>query len=98
MRILSQVRHPNLVLFYDGGRAGSIDYIAMELIDGTSLAGAMRDGPLPWQRALEIGAGVAAALATPAGAALFETADLARCRAALRARDLAIWPLVRATR
>jgi serine/threonine-protein kinase len=61
--------HPNVVAVYDFGtskRAGKgIAYLVMELVEGRSLAGAIRAGPLDWQVAgricAEVGAGLAAA-------------------------------------
>lgn len=56
--------HPNVVTTYDTGRDGEVAYIVMELVEGTTLAKVLKtDGPLPLQRAVDIAAQVADALA-----------------------------------
>ncbi len=44
--IMAQIRHPNIVQIHDVGREKGLDYIAMEYIDGVSLA-EMLDERLP---------------------------------------------------
>lgn len=42
--LLQRVRHANVVEFYDAGEADGEHYIAMEFVDGTSLAEVLRGG------------------------------------------------------
>ena len=63
--LVAKLSHPNTVAIYDFGQDsdGSL-FIAMELIEGASLRGVLRDaGPLPPLRALGIAAQIAASLA-----------------------------------
>ncbi|HEY0254010.1 MAG TPA: serine/threonine-protein kinase, partial [Kofleriaceae bacterium] len=51
----SQLAHPNVVSVVDFGKTEQgLMFIAMELIDGRSLADLVDDGPMPWQRALAL--------------------------------------------
>ncbi|MDZ4770699.1 MAG: protein kinase [Chloroflexota bacterium] len=60
---LAQLNHPNIVKIFDAGAHNGIFYIAMEYIDGESLASALaRDGIFTLERALPILRGVASAL------------------------------------
>ena len=62
----SRLDHPNSVRVLDYGRdADGICYIAMELLDGQSLFGLLRDagGPLPAERTVDLSRQVLAALA-----------------------------------
>ena len=60
----AKLRHPNTVTLLDYGRSDEgIYFMALELIEGESLQQLLvRNGPLPWPRALIIGAQVARAL------------------------------------
>ncbi|GMV79093.1 MAG: hypothetical protein AMXMBFR7_02770 [Planctomycetota bacterium] len=47
-RAIANLNHPNIVAVHDAGEAEGLYYIAMELIEGASLGGIVRDyGPLP---------------------------------------------------
>ena len=46
-RSASALNHPNIVTIYDVGREGPVSYIAMELVEGTSLRALLAAGPLP---------------------------------------------------
>ncbi len=71
-KAISGLNHPNICTLYDvhlrqgsGGQVGSpddIDYMVMELIEGETLAERLRTGPLPLDKALEVGAQIADAL------------------------------------
>jgi serine/threonine protein kinase len=63
-RLLARLSHPGLVPVYDAGtdEAGR-PWVVMELVDGETLADAIRRGPMPSERVAEIGARLAAALA-----------------------------------
>jgi eukaryotic-like serine/threonine-protein kinase len=58
-----RVRHPNVVVVYDFGRtAEGLVYLAMELLDGTTLREELADGPLPLVQALSIATQICAGL------------------------------------
>src|SRR5262245_20302357 len=46
-RSASSLNHPNIVTIYELGRVDSIQYIAMELIDGKTLRQLLLSGPMP---------------------------------------------------
>ncbi|MCA9557714.1 MAG: protein kinase, partial [Myxococcales bacterium] len=60
-KVVAQLAHPFVVQVYDFGRAtldeggAPVFYIAMEQVDGRSLAAQVADGPLPLERAAAIG-------------------------------------------
>jgi hypothetical protein len=54
-RLLATVEHPNVVRVYSFGRSGERPYLAMELVEGESLADRIRTrGPLPLTESLRI--------------------------------------------
>ncbi len=63
-RAASSLNHPNIVAIYDVGRAESIAYIAMELVEGQTLRGLMVGGPMPMKEALRVAAKIADVLAS----------------------------------
>jgi serine/threonine protein kinase/Tol biopolymer transport system component len=62
-RSASALNHPHIVTVYDVGRADSVSYIAMELVDGRTLRDVLADGTLSARRTLSIAAQAADALA-----------------------------------
>src|SRR5277367_4289558 len=58
-RSASALNHPNIVTIYELGLDGSVHYIAMELVEGTTLRELLASGSLPLRRALEIAAQIA---------------------------------------
>lgn len=53
VQAMTQLKHPNLVEFYEFGEDQGYPYIAMELLEGETLAETLkRRGPLTYQRAL----------------------------------------------
>jgi len=46
------LEHPHLCRLLDAGRAGAVDYLVMELLDGEPLSGRLSRGPLPIDEAL----------------------------------------------
>jgi serine/threonine protein kinase/tetratricopeptide (TPR) repeat protein len=50
----ARVNHPNICQLYDIGSEEGQFYIAMELLEGESLASRLEDGPLPLQEAVPI--------------------------------------------
>ena len=61
-RAAASVNHPNIGQIYDIGEHQGGLYIAMELLEGESLADRLRDGPLSVSEALPIVLGILAAL------------------------------------
>jgi serine/threonine protein kinase len=62
-RSASALNHPNIVTIYDVGREGPLSYIAMELVEGTSLRALLAAGPLPLRKVVSIGTQIAQGLA-----------------------------------
>ena len=59
----ASLTHPNIVNVYDVGREGNINYIVMELIEGSVLSDVIKEeGPLDYRRAIEIAKQIASAL------------------------------------
>jgi predicted ATPase len=58
-RSASALNHPNIVTVYEVGQSGSISYIAMELIEGSSLRELVAAGPVPLRRLLSISSQIA---------------------------------------
>jgi serine/threonine-protein kinase len=60
----AKLKHPNTITVHDYGRTDDgIYYLAMEYVEGETLQQlTVREGPLPWPRALAIGAQVARSL------------------------------------
>ena len=61
-RALAALNHPHIVTVYEVGEADGREFIAMELVDGTTLRDRIRSGPVSLADALEIGVQVARAL------------------------------------
>jgi eukaryotic-like serine/threonine-protein kinase len=63
-RAAARVRHPHVIEIFDVGMAGKMPYIAMQLIEGESLAKRFARGPLPAEEIVGIMLPVLAAVAT----------------------------------
>lgn len=61
-RAAGSLRHPQIVGIHEVGQINGQHYFAMDFIDGTSLAGSMRAGPLEPERAARCLVGVARAV------------------------------------
>lgn len=61
-RAASALSHPNIATVYDVGEAAGVHYIAMELVEGRTLASRIADGPLPPREVIEVASQVAEAL------------------------------------
>ena len=59
----SALNHPNIVSIFEIDRASGVDFIAMEHVDGQTLASKVAAGPLPIGEALEYAIQIADALA-----------------------------------
>ena len=82
----SALNHPNILTIYDIGTEAGVDYIAMELVEGGTLADLIASGPLPAERALRLAAQVADAL-TVAHAASIVHRDLKPSNVMMPASD-----------
>src|SRR3954454_24416638 len=58
----SALNHPHIVTIYDIDQADGVTFIAMELVDGTTLDRLVAQGPLPVSKALQYATDIAAAL------------------------------------
>ncbi len=85
-RSASALNHPNILTIYEIDSDGELDYIAMELVAGVTLADLIAGGPLPAERALRLAAQVADALAA-AHAAHIVHRDLKPSNLMVAARD-----------
>jgi len=61
-RAAASVSHPNICQIYEIGEDAGELFIAMELLDGQSLADEMRQGPMNVSRAVSVGLGMLSAL------------------------------------
>jgi len=57
-RAISSLNHPNICILHDVGP----NYFVMELVEGETVAGRLKKGPLPHEEALRYGSQIAAAL------------------------------------
>src|SRR5262245_710017 len=62
-KVVAALSHPNLLAIFDTGNENEISYAVTELLDGESLRASLRRGPMPWRKAVEIGAALAEGLA-----------------------------------
>jgi eukaryotic-like serine/threonine-protein kinase len=66
----SALNHPNILTIYEIDTDAGVDYIAMELVEGGTLADLIASGPLPAERALRLASQVADALAVAHAASI----------------------------
>ncbi len=59
----SRLNHPNIVTVHEFARAGDVDFIVMEYVDGQSLAGHIPPGGLPLDRVVDHASQIASGLA-----------------------------------
>jgi serine/threonine protein kinase len=63
LAILKKLKHPNIVPCYGGGKLGEQQFMAMELVEGGSLAGVLKKrGRLPWEEVIALGLQICSAL------------------------------------
>jgi serine/threonine-protein kinase len=62
-RAVASLQHPNILSIYDFGKHGSTFFVVTELLEGKTLRDELRDMPLSWRRATELGAEIAEGLA-----------------------------------
>ena len=61
-RMAARLNHPNVCTIHEVGESDGQVYIAMELVEGRSLAELLAGGALPTEQALRYGAAIAGAL------------------------------------
>ncbi len=61
-RAAQALRHPGIAEIYEGGQSGPYHFLAMELVEGQTLADIVLRGPLGWEAAIAIGREIASAL------------------------------------
>ena len=61
-KLLASLNHPNIAVLHGMEQAGSKHFLVMELVQGETLAGRLRRGPLPVEEALSIANQMAEAL------------------------------------
>ncbi|HVV87816.1 MAG TPA: serine/threonine-protein kinase, partial [Kofleriaceae bacterium] len=69
-RAMAKLSHPNVITVYEVGSAGAIDFVAMELIDGKSLAEWLAGGRRPAEEVLRVFRAAARGLEAAHGAGL----------------------------
>jgi serine/threonine protein kinase len=62
-RAASALNHPHIVTIHDIGEEHGVTFIAMELVEGSTLDAVLAKGPLPIATAIDYGRQIAAALA-----------------------------------
>src|SRR5262249_46952699 len=69
-RAASALNHPSIVSIYDVGEDDGTTFIAMELVDGTTLRDALPSEPMPAKKILDVVCQVADGLAKAHGAGI----------------------------
>jgi len=69
-RVTARCTHPNIVVIHDIAEHDGLPFMVLEYVPGTSLAGALRSGPIPPERAVPIMTQVARALVHAHGHAI----------------------------
>ena len=62
-KAVAALTHPNILAIHDYGSDASAAYSVTELLEGATLRQRLLEGPLPWRKAVEIGAAIADGLA-----------------------------------
>ncbi len=62
-KAVAALSHPNILAVHDYGTDAGMTFLVMELLEGQSLRARLREGPLPWRKAVELAAAVAEGLA-----------------------------------
>jgi serine/threonine-protein kinase len=62
-RAVAALTHPNILAIHDYGSESGLHYCATELLEGETLRSRLLQGPVPWRRAIEVGAAIAEGLA-----------------------------------
>ncbi len=59
---LSQLNHPNIAVVHDFDNANGVDFLAMEFVEGETLAAKVAAGPMPEKEVVALGTQIAEAL------------------------------------
>jgi len=62
-RATARFNHPNIVTIYAVGEIEDRPYVALEFVDGETLASRLRGGPLSWMEAVRLGLAICEAVA-----------------------------------
>jgi serine/threonine protein kinase/Tfp pilus assembly protein PilF len=62
-KAIAAISHPNILALFEFDREGEVAYVVTELLEGETLRGLLRRGPISWRRAAEIGASISDGLA-----------------------------------
>ncbi len=62
-KAVAALTHPNILAIHDYGSDGGAAYSVTELLEGETLRRRISEGPIPWRKAVEIGAAIADGLA-----------------------------------
>jgi serine/threonine protein kinase/tetratricopeptide (TPR) repeat protein len=62
-KAVAAISHPNVLALYEFEEEGGFAYAVTELLEGETLRAVFNRGPMPWRRAVEIGAAIADGLA-----------------------------------
>ena len=62
-RVVAALNHPNIVAIYDIGSADGLAFIVSELVEGETLRGVLKRGPVPVRKAMDIAVQIADGLA-----------------------------------
>jgi len=63
-KAVAALTHPNILAIHDYGSDGGAAYSVTELLEGETLRRRIIEGPIPWRKAVEIGAAIADGLAS----------------------------------
>jgi dipeptidyl aminopeptidase/acylaminoacyl peptidase len=61
-RAVAALSHPGILAIHDFGAENGVRFAVMELLEGETLADRIGRSPIPWRRAVELGAAIADAL------------------------------------
>jgi serine/threonine-protein kinase len=61
---LSELNHPNIATVHDFDTQDGVDFIVMEYVDGPTLKDRLKEGPLPEEEVLQLGAQIAEGLSS----------------------------------
>jgi serine/threonine-protein kinase len=61
-KVISQLQHPNICVLHDIGSENGTDFLVMEYLEGETLSGRLKRGPLPTDELLKVAIQIADAL------------------------------------
>src|SRR5438876_5676268 len=61
-KVLASLNHPNIAAIYDLQEANGSHFLVLELVEGETLAGRIKHGPIPVEEALHIAKDICAAI------------------------------------